>query len=60
MTIWLYLSFIIGFLGLNLDEERWLLSFVPVLFFGVFIENMKSDRLKNRVIFFGSNFYNNF
>ena len=57
MTIWLYLSFIIGFLGLNLDEERWLLGFVPAaFFFGVFIENMKSDRLKNRVIFLAAIF----
>ena len=57
MTIWLYLSFFIGFLGLNLDQERWLLGFVPAaFFFGVFIENMKSDRLKNSVIFLAAIF----
>ena len=51
MTIWLYLSLFIGFLGLNLDEERWLLSFVPAaFFFGDFIENIRSDKLKNIVI----------
>jgi len=51
MTIWLYLSLFIGFLGLNLDQERWLLSFVPsAFFFGAFIENIKSDKLKNSVI----------
>lgn len=54
MTIWLYSSFFIGFLGLNLGQERWLLSFVPAaFFFGVFIEKMKSDRLKNSMIFLG-------
>ena len=43
MSIWLYLSFFIGFLGLNIGQERWLLSFIPcAFFFGVFIENMKS------------------
>ena len=57
MTIWLYSSFFIGFLGLNLGEERWLLSFVPAaFFFGVFIEKMKSDRLKNSMIFLGGFF----
>ena len=51
MTIWLYFSLFIGFLGLNLGQERWLLSFVPsAFFFGAFIENIKSDKLKNRVI----------
>ena len=54
MTIWLYSSFFIGFLGLNLGQERWLLSFVPAaFFFGVFIENIRSDRLKNSIIFLG-------
>ena len=54
MTIWLYSSLFIGFLGLNLGQERWLLSFVPAaFFFGVFIEKMKSDRLKNSIIFLG-------
>ena len=57
MTIWLYISFFIGFLGLNLDQERWLLGFVPAaFFFGVFIENMKSDKLKNSVIFLAAIF----
>jgi hypothetical protein len=57
MTIWLYLSLFIGFLGLNLDQERWLLGFIPAAyFFGVFIENMKSDRLKNSVIFLAAIF----
>jgi predicted branched-subunit amino acid permease len=57
MTIWLYSSFFIGFLGLNLGQERWLLSFVPAaFFFGVFIEKMKSDRLKNSMIFLGGFF----
>ena len=57
MTIWLYICFFIGFLGLNLDQERWLLGFVPAaFFFGVFIENMKSDRLKNSVIFLAAIF----
>ena len=54
MTIWLYSSLFIGFLGLNLGQERWLLSFVPAaFFFGVFIENIRSDRLKNSIIFLG-------
>ena len=54
MTIWLYSSLFIGFLGLNLGQERWLLSFVPAaFFFGVFIENIRPDRLKNSIIFLG-------
>ena len=54
ITIWLYSSLFIGFLGLNLGQERWLLSFVPAaFFFGVFIENIRSDRLKNSIIFLG-------
>ena len=57
MTIWLYLSFFTGFLGLNLDQERWFLGFVPAaFFFGVFIENMKSDKLKNSIIFLAAIF----
>tara|TARA_B100001057_G_C22778838_1_gene922781 strand:- start:601 stop:1527 length:927 start_codon:yes stop_codon:yes gene_type:complete len=57
MTIWLYSSFLIGFLGLNLGQDRWLLSFIPAaFFFGDFIENMKSDRLKNSVIFIATIF----
>ena len=51
MSIWLYSSFFIGFLGLNIGQERWLLSFIPAAFFlGVFIENIKSDILKNSII----------
>ena len=57
MSIWLYLSFFIGFLGLNIGQERWLLSFIPAaFFFGVFIENMKSDILKNSIIFLAAIF----
>lgn len=55
MTIWLYSSLFIGFFGLYLGQERWLLSFVPAaFFFGYFIENMKSERLKNSVIIIGA------
>ncbi len=54
MKIWLYLSIFIGLLGLNLGQERWLLSFIPsAFFFGDLIEKMRSEKLKNTLIFLG-------
>jgi len=54
MKIWLYLSIFIGFLGLNLGQERWLLSFIPsAFFFGHLIEKMRSEILKNAIFFLG-------
>lgn len=54
MATWLYLSLIIGFLGLQIGQGRWLLSFIPAAFFvGIFIERTKSDASRNTLIFFG-------
>lgn len=48
MTFWLFFSIAFGVLGLQTSQERWFISFIPVAyFFGGFIENIKSDSLKN-------------
>ena len=48
MTFWLFYSIAFGLLGLQTSSERWFISFIPVAyFFGGFIENIKSDSLKN-------------
>jgi hypothetical protein len=48
MTFWLFFSIAFGLLGLQTSSERWFISFIPVAyFFGGFIENIKSDSLKN-------------
>ena len=47
MTFWLFFSIAFGLLGLQTSSERWFISFIPVAyFFGVFLENIKSDSLK--------------
>lgn len=51
MSFWLIFSITYGLLGLQTTDDRWFISFVPVAyFFGGFLENIKSDSLKN--IFF--------
>tara|TARA_B100002019_G_scaffold277658_1_gene277669 strand:+ start:30 stop:839 length:810 start_codon:yes stop_codon:yes gene_type:complete len=51
MSFWLTFSITYGLLGLQTTDDRWFISFVPVAyFFGGFLENIKSDSLKN--IFF--------
>ncbi len=51
MSFWLIFSITYGLLGLQTIDDRWFISFVPVAyFFGGFLENIKSDSLKN--IFF--------
>ena len=48
MTFWLFFSITFGLLGLQTSSERWFISFIPAAyFFGGFIENIKSDSLKN-------------
>ena len=54
MSFWLYISIIIGFFNLQIEDGRWLLSFIPVAyFFGVFIEKIKHNFLKDLFIFIG-------
>ena len=53
MSFWFYLSVLIGILGLQIGEGRWLLSFIPIAyFFGIFLENIKSDHTKDFIIVF--------
>jgi len=53
MSFWFYLSVLIGILGLQIGEGRWLLSFIPIAyFFGIFLENIKSDYTKDFIIVF--------
>ena len=53
MSFWLYGSILIGFLGLHIGQGRWFLSFIPAAyFFGVFLEKIKSNFIKNAVIMF--------
>lgn len=54
MAFWLIFSLAIGFLGLNIGQGRWLLTYIPAAYFiGVFIENLKTNSLKNTVILLG-------
>ena len=48
MTLWLFFSIGYERLGQESISERWFISFVPAAyFFGGFLENIKSDSLKN-------------
>ena len=48
MTLWLFFSIAYERLGQESISERWFISFVPAAyFFGGFLENIKSDSLKN-------------
>ena len=50
MTFWLLFGLFYGLFGLNTTENRWFFSFIPgAYFFGSFLENIKSDAMKNTV-----------
>ena len=52
MIFWLYISIIIGFFSLQKGEGEWFLSFIPVAyFFGIVIEKIKYNKIKNMVIY---------
>lgn len=56
MTFWLFFSITFGLLGLQTLQERWFISFIPAAyFFGIFLEKIKSDSLRN--ILFSSLFF---
>jgi len=52
MTFWLYISIIIGYFSLHKGDVKWFLSFIPVAyFFGIFLDKIKLNNIKNIVIY---------
>jgi hypothetical protein len=52
MMFWLYISIFMGYFGLQKGEGRWFLSFIPVAYFsGIFIEKIKSHKMRNTIIY---------
>ena len=52
MMFWLYISIFMGYFGLQKGEDRWLLSFIPVAYFsGIFVEKIKSFKMRNTIIY---------
>ena len=53
MTFWLFFSIVYEILGLQVTEGPWFFSYIPVAyFFGVFLENISSDFMKNTLLTF--------
>ena len=51
MSFWLYASILIGILGLNVNDGRWFLSFIPNAYFiGIFLAKIRSRLIKNYLI----------